>query len=222
MLESIFSESESLISMESIFICIIVSIILGVIIAFTHKCTSKYNKNFLVTTSVLPLLVASVILMVNGNLGAGIATAGAFSLVRFRSIPGSSKEILTVFFAMTVGLSLGMGYIGFASIITVLGCFIELILSKSKLFDNTNEKVLKIVIPENLDYTNIFDNEFKKYTDSVLLEQVKTTNMGSLFELSYKVKLKKNINEKEFMDDIRIKNGNLKVMLSHPLSEGVL
>ena len=219
MLDSIFNNG---LSIESVMISLVAAIILGVIIALTHKSTSKYNKNFLVTTSVLPLLVSSVILMVNGSLGAGIATAGAFSLVRFRSIPGSSKEILTVFFAMTVGLSLGMGYVGFASIITVVASLIILILSKIKLFDNDSEKILKVVIPENLDYTNVFDEEFKKYTDKVELEQAKTTNMGSLFELSYKIKLKNNVNEKKFMDDIRVKNGNLKVIISHPLSEGEL
>lgn len=219
MLDSIFNNG---LSIESVMISLVVAIILGVIIALTHKSTSKYNKNFLVTTSVLPLLVSSVILMVNGSLGAGIATAGAFSLVRFRSIPGSSKEILTVFFAMTIGLSLGMGYVGFASIITIVASLIILILSKIKLFDNDSEKILKVVIPENLDYTNVFDEEFKKYTNKVELEQAKTTNMGSLFELSYKIKLKNNVNEKEFMDDIRVKNGNLKVMISHPLSEGEL
>lgn len=219
MLDSIFNNG---LSIESVLISLVVAIILGIVIALTHKSTSKYNKNFLVTISVLPLLVSSVILMVNGSLGAGIATAGAFSLVRFRSIPGSSKEILTVFFAMTVGLSLGMGFVGFASIITVVASLIITILSKVKLFDNDNEKILKVVIPENLDYTNVFDEEFKKYTDKVELEQAKTTNMGSLFELSYKIKLKNNVNEKEFMDDIRVKNGNLKVMISHPLSEGEL
>lgn len=223
MLESIFTNSTSSVELTPILICSLVSIILGLLIAFTHKVTSKYNKNFLVTISILPLLVETVIIMVNGNLGTSVAILGAFSLVRFRSLPGNSKEILSVFFSMTVGLATGMGQLLFAGIITVIGCISLLLLNKVKLFDvNKYDRILKISIPENLDYTKIFDKSFEKYTTKVSLDQVKTTNLGSIFELTYRVTLDKDINEKEFIDDLRIKNGNLKIILTHPLGENDL
>lgn len=223
MLNSIFSETASSVELSSILLCSIISIILWVVIALTHKQTSKYNKNFLVTLSILPLLVQTIIIMVNGNLGTSVAIMGAFSLVRFRSLPGTSKEILSVFFAMTVGLATGMGHLVFAIIITIIGSLAIFILSKVALFNkNKKEKILKIMIPENLDYTNVFDDIFETYTEKVELEQVKTTNMGSMFDLSYRIILNENVNEKAFLDDLRVKNGNLKVMISHPIEESDL
>ena len=223
MLNSIFSETASSVELSSILLCSIISIILGVVIALTHKQTSKYNKNFLVTLSILRLLVQTIIIMVNGNLGTSVAIMGAFSLVRFRSLPGTSKEILSVFFAMTVGLATGMGHLVFAIIITIIGSLAIFILSKVALFNkNKKEKILKIMIPENLDYTNVFDDIFETYTEKVELEQVKTTNMGSMFDLSYRIILNENVNEKAFLDDLRVKNGNLKVMISHPIEESDL
>lgn len=223
MLNSLFSNTASEVELSIILICSLVSIILGIIIALTHKYTSKYNKNFLITISVLPLLVQTVIIMVNGNLGTSVAILGAFGLVRFRSLPGTSKEILSVFFAMTIGLATGMGHLVFASIITAIGCIILLVLNKITLFDkNKQEKILKITIPENLDYTEIFDDIFNKYTKEVELEQVKTVNMGSMFDLKYRVILNKDVNEKNFIDDLRVKNGNLKIILTHPLEESDL
>lgn len=223
MLNSIFSETASSVELSSILLCSIISIILGVVIALTHKQTSKYNKNFLVTLSILPLLVQTIIIMVNGNLGTSVAIMGAFSLVRFRNLPCTSKEILSVFFAMTVGLATGMGHLVFAIIITIIGSLAIFILSKVALFNkNKKEKILKIMIPENLDYTNVFDDIFETYTEKVELEQVKTTNMGSMFDLSYRIILNENVNEKEFLDDLRVKNGNLKVMISHPIEESDL
>lgn len=223
MLNSLFSTATSQVELTEVLVCSLISIILGIIIALTHKYTSKYNKNFLTTISVLPLLVQTVIIMVNGNLGTSVAILGAFSLVRFRSLPGTSKEILSVFFSMTIGLATGMGHLVFASIITVIGCIILLLLSKITLFDkDKQEKILKITIPENLDYTTVFDEIFNEYTKTVELEQVKTTNMGSMFDLSYRVILNKDINEKQFIDDLRVKNGNLKIILTHPLEESDL
>lgn len=223
MLDSIFSSNIGSISLINVSICILSSLILGLIVALTYKFTSKYNKSFLITISLLPLLVASVILMVSGDVGTSIATLGAFSLVRFRSIPGTSKEMLIVFFAMAIGLSIGMGHILLALLVTIVGCISIILFNKIKIFDNNNsEKILKVVIPENLDYTSMYDDEFTKYTNSVELMQAKTINMGSLYEVSYKVNLKKGINEKQFLDDLRIKNGNLKIILSHPLTSNEL
>lgn len=215
MLNSIFgSSTSSSIGLTEVLISMIVAIILGFIIAIVHKKTSRYSKNFLITISLLPILVEAVMLMVNGNLGTSIAIMGAFSLVRFRSIPGTSKEILIVFFAMAVGLSCGMGQIYFAMLLTLIGSLMLIILSKVNIFEkDKTEKNLKILIPENLDYENVFDDIFRECTNKVVLEKTKTTNMGSMFELSYKVSLKENTSEKEFIDKLRTRNGNLKVAL---------
>ena len=209
-------------TLQTLLICSGVSIILGLVVAFIHKLTSKYNKNFLITLTIIPLMVEAIMIMVNGSLGTGIAVAGAFSLIRFRSMPGTAREILSILISMTLGLVLGMGYIGFAIIITILSCLFILIFSNISLFDNNKEKILKITIPEDLDYTEVFDKEFDNYLDKYEITQVKTTNMGSLFELTYLVNVKKNINEKEFIDKLRIKNGNLKIVLSKPLEENNL
>lgn len=218
MLNSLFSNTASSVELSSILICTLVSLILGGVIAYTHKLTSTHSKNFLITLAVLPVLVQSIIIMVNGNLGTSVAIVGAFSLVRFRSIPGTSKEILSVIFAMAVGLATGMGHIFFAGIITVVSSAAILLFSKIKIFEpNPKEKLLKITVPESLDYTNMFNDIFTKYAQDAKIQQVKTTNMGSLFDLTYRITLKPKINEKEFIDEIRIRNGNLKVMLSHPL-----
>jgi len=217
MLTSILTGTSASVSFTSILICGIVSIILGFIIAITHKWTSRYNKNFLITLTMLPLFVASVILLVNGNLGMSVAIAGTFGLVRFRSIPGTSKEIVTVFFAMAVGLAIGMGYIAFAGLLTILGSLVLLLFNNLTVFDrNKNEKYLKITIPEDLDYTEVFDETLKKYTTKYNLDSVKTTNLGSMFELKYSVTMKDKVSEKIFLDDLRVKNGNLKIALTGP------
>lgn len=203
------------VSSSSIIILAGVAIVLGLIIALTHKLTSRFNKNFLTTITMLPLLVMSVIMVVNGNLGMSVAVAGTFGLVRFRSVPGTSKEILSVFFAMAVGLALGAGYIVLAPLVTILGCVCLVLLDKITLFDkDNNEKYLRILIPESLDYTEVFDESLKKYTNKYSLMQVKTTNLGSMFELKYLVNIKNNVNEKEFIDELRVKNGNLKITLT--------
>mgnify|MGYP001049379938 CR=1 FL=1 len=218
MLNSLLSNTSSNVSLSSILICTGVSVILGFMIAFTHMKTSKYSKNFLITLVVLPVLVQVIMMMVNGNLGTSVAIAGAFSLIRFRSIPGTSKEILSVFFAMTVGIITGMGYVVFGGIITVIVCFVIFIFHVIPLFNvDHKERILKVTVPENLDYTSMFNEIFDQYTKSATLEQVKTTNMGSLFDLSYRIVLNPGTNEKEFIDEIRIKNGNLKIILSHPM-----
>ena len=223
MLHSIFTGIGSSIELTSLLVCIGCSIFLGVIIAFTYRSTGKYSKNFLITLSMLPLLVEAVIVMVNGNLGTSVAILGAFSLVKFRSLPGTSKEILCVFFAMTVGLACGMGHIFYATIITFVGCILILLFSKVNIFEMTGVvRELRILMPENLDYTDVFDDIFKKYTSKVELEKVKTTNMGSLFDLRYRVTMKSKANEKKFIDELRVRNGNLKIVLSHGVDDNDL
>jgi uncharacterized membrane protein YhiD involved in acid resistance len=153
--------------------------------------------------------------MVNGNLGTGVAVLGAFSLIRFRSVPGSSKDICTIFFAMAIGLATGMGYIAFALAVTIVMSLIMFTLAKSPFAENyNNEKELKITIPEDLDYTGVFDDLFTKYTKSAILESVKTTNLGSMFQLKYLVALKDLTLEKAFIDDLRCRNGNLTIVCS--------
>ena len=223
MLDSIFSSVSSTVDITEILLCIITSIVLGLIIALTHKKTSKSNKNFLTTIATLPLLISTIIIMVNGNLGTSVAVLGAFGFVRFRSIPGTSKEILAVLFAMTIGLVTGMGNLIYAAVITVIGSVVLFLYNAlSLLNENKYEKYLKITIPENLDYTEVFDDIFKEYTTNVELESVKTTNMGSMFDLKYRITLNKGVNEKKFIDELRVKNGNLKIILTHPIEESEL
>ena len=214
MLESIFYNEVATISMENCLISLGVAIVLGIIVSLVHKLTTKTTPNFLLTVAVLPVLVEAVIMLINGNLGTSLAVAGAFSLIRFRSMPGNSKEIITVFWSMAIGLACGMGYVLYAAMMTIIVAILIIIANKifSKLEDKSRRK-LKVVIPENLDYSEVFDDIFSKYTDKVELQKVKTTNMGSTFELTYMVTIKSNINEKSFLDDIRVRNANMLVML---------
>ena len=214
MLESIFAQTMASIGTGDLLICILVGIILGGIISFTHKFTTKTTSNFLITLVLLPVLVQVVILLINGNLGTSLAVAGAFSLIRFRSMQGNSKEIISIFWAMTIGLALGMGYVLYSIVITLIVAVLIIILSK--IFEKTqdeSEKRLKVLIPENLDYNEVFNDIFEKYTNNAELVKVKTTNMGSMYELSYTVKMKEVQKEKELMDEIRCRNGNLLVMV---------
>ena len=217
MFESVIS---GFLNINSACICIISAVILGLIISIVHMKTSRYSKNFIITLAVLPILVSVIMIMVNGNLGTGIAIAGAFSLVRFRSLPGNAKEIMSVFFAMTIGIAIGAGYVVFAGLITLVVSLMILILSIAKYGDNNNKyKRLDIVVPETLDYDTIFDDIFNKYIDNYELIRIKTTNLGSLYELKYDITLKDNIKEKDFIDDLRVRNGNLKISI-HKLEEG--
>jgi uncharacterized membrane protein YhiD involved in acid resistance len=190
------------------------AIIMGVVIAFTYMKSESYTKNFVITLVLLPVLVQTVIMLVNGNLGTGIAVVGAFSLVRFRSIPGSSREISFIFFAMAVGLATGMGFLTFAAIVTVIVCAAFFLLLKTSFGDNThtNDRKLRITIPENLDYTDVFNDILEKFTKKASLEKVKLTNLGSMFELHYNITLKDVKEEKEFIDEIRCRNGNLTII----------
>ena len=196
------------------------ALVLGVAIAITHMKTSQTTKGFLVTLATLPILVMAVMIMINGNLGTSIAILGAFSLIRFRSIQGDAKELLSVFFAMMVGLALGMGHVLFAVIITIISIIAIFLFSYTNFLEpNKKRRVLKIVIPEDLDYEEVFDEIFKKYTSKVDLVRMKTMNMGSLYKLTYDVVMKPGVKEKDFLDEIRVKNCNLKVLLSHPCLE---
>ena len=210
------NELTQLISVEDFLLCLGVSLVLGLIMAVAYMFKNEHTKSFLVTLALLPAVVCVVIMMVNGNIGAGVAVAGAFSLVRFRSAPGSAKEIVTIFLAMGAGLIAGMGYLGFAALFTVIMCLMFLIYNAiaGNAKGEAVNKTIKITIPEDLDYTGAFDDIFAEFTKKSELTRVKTTNMGSMFRLTYNVTLKDTAKEKQMIDRIRERNGNLEIMVS--------
>ena len=208
-------DASSALTLQNGFLCLVTSIVLGLLVAVVYQLSGASSKSFTVTLALMPALVQVVIMMVNGNLGAGVAVMGAFSLVRFRSFPGSSKEICVVFFAMAIGLATGMGHLAFTVFFTIILSLLLLLLCRSpfgELHAVPTEKELRITIPEDLDYPHIFDDLFEKYTNRVTLERVKTTNLGSMFELTYHIRLKKAVQEKAFLDDLRCRNGNLTIV----------
>ena len=220
MFNSIFDSTTTGLSITTGLICAGVALLLGVIIAITHMKTSQTTKGFLTTLATLPLLVMAVMIMINGNLGTSIAILGAFSLIRFRSIQGRAKDLLSVFFAMMVGLACGMGHVLFAVVITIISVIAIVFFTYTHFLEpNKKQRVLKIVVPEDLDYEEVFDEIFTKYTSRADLTQMKTMNMGSLYKLTYDITMKSGVKEKEFLDEIRVKNCNLKVLLSHPCME---
>ena len=210
------TELTQIIEVGDFLLCLGVSLALGLIMAAAYMLKNEHTKSFLVTLALLPAVVCVVIMMVNGNIGAGVAVAGAFSLVRFRSAPGSAKEIVTIFLAMGAGLIAGMGYLGFAALFTVIMCaafFAYNALAGNSKSESLN-KTIKITIPEDLDYTGAFDDIFAEYTQKNELIKVKTTNMGSMFRLTYNVTLRDVRIEKQMIDKIRERNGNLEIMVS--------
>lgn len=220
MFNSLFDTAATGLDIKTALICAGASLLLGLAIAITHMKTSQTTKGFLITLAVLPLLVMAVMIMINGNLGTSIAILGAFSLIRFRSIQGHAKDLLSVFFAMMIGLALGMGHLLFAAVITAIGIIAIVFFSYTHILEpNAQARVLKVVIPEDLDYDDVFAEIFKKYTSSAKLIETKTMNMGSLYKLTYDIKLRHGIKEKEFLDEIRVKNCNLKILLSEPCLE---
>ena len=205
------------ISVRSFVLCLGISLVLGLIMALAYMIKSEHSNSFIVTLALLPAIVCVVIMMVNGNIGAGVAVAGAFSLVRFRSAPGSAKEIVAIFLAMGTGLIAGMGYLGFAALFTVIMSIMFVtynILSGKIATKMVANKMISITIPEDLDYSGVFDDIFEQYTKRNELVKVKTTNMGSMFRLTYNVTLRDASNEKEMIDRIRERNGNLEIMVS--------
>ena len=194
------------------------SLAIGCFIAFMYTIKNHYSKSFIITLALLPAIVQMIIMLVNGNIGAGVAVAGTFSLVRFRSAPGSGKEITSIFLAMAAGLATGMGYIGVAALFTVIITLANLILSSMDFKGSApEEKTLKITVPESLDYEGIFDDIFSRYTDRAELEEVRTSGMGSLYKLTYKIVLRQKASTKGMIDEIRQRNGNLEITCSRPV-----
>ena len=222
MLDNLFrgifdSDLVSVISIADFLLCLGFSLVIGLIMAFAYMYRTRYTKSFVVTLALLPAVVCVVIMLVNGNVGTGVAVAGAFSLVRFRSVPGTAKEICTLFLAMGAGLVAGMGYLGFSVLFTVVMCAMFLLYNRLDFGAKKNAEAYKtfsITIPEDLDYSGIFDDIFAEYTVSHDLIRVKSTNMGSMFKLTYDVVLRDVAKEKEMIDKIRCRNGNLEITVS--------
>ena len=208
------SETFSSVTNTTLLVTSLVSIVLGVLIALVFGYKNKKSKGFLMTVSALPFIVQIVIMLVNGNVGTGVAVMGAFSLVRFRSVPGNAKDICSIFLAMAVGLATGTNHLLLAGLMTVVVCALAFVYSALPESSASGEKELTVVIPESLDYDSVFDDIFEKYTSSSELVQVKTVNMGSLYKLKYTVELKDKTKEKQMIDEIRVRNGNLEVICS--------
>ena len=193
------------------------AVIIGLVIGITYMFACKksgYNKEFIVGLVLLPAIVSVVIMLIGSNVARAFSMAGAFALVRFRSAPGNAKDIAVVFFAMASGLACGLGYITFAVIFTVVIILVSVTLSITNFADkNAGKRQLRITIPENLNYTHAFDGIFDNFLSSKELTKVKTTNMGTMFELTYIIEMNKDINEKEFIDSLRVVNGNLNITL---------
>ncbi len=224
MFTSLLNNVEGSLTIQNALLCALVSLALGFVIAFLYGMLGAWSRIFMITLVLLPVLVQMVIMLVNGNLGTSVAVLGAFSLVRFRSVPGSSKEMAVIFFAMAIGLATGTGFLGFAAVMTLVIGSVFLALEKSCFGEwKQEQKDLRITIAEHLDYTEIFDDIFRKYTSKCCLERVKTTNLGSMYELDYHITLKDHGQEKEMLDAIRCRNGNLTVVCGRrsALQEGL-
>lgn len=222
MLDSLFrglfdTDMTSVISATDFLICVGCSLLIGLLLACAYMYRTRYTKSFVVTLALLPAVVCVVIMMVNGNVGTGVAVAGAFSLVRFRSVPGTAKEIGVLFLAMGAGLIAGMGYLAFAFLFALILGAATMLYSRLDFGSRKRAalyKTLHITIPEDLDYTGVFEELFPAYATCWELVQVKTTNMGSLFRLTYNLTLREADKEKELIDKIRCRNGNLEITVS--------
>lgn len=201
----------STISMTSFCLCAALSLLYGACIAWTHRKIQGPEGSMAQALIFLPFLVQIVILLVNGNLGAGVAVAGAFSLIRFRSAPGTAREITMIFLAMCVGLACGMGYAALAGVVTLLTCALSLCTSRLDKVGGVESRLLKITIPEDMDYSDLFEDLFDLYTTRHELQEVRTSNMGSLYALRYQIVLRDVKMEKEFIDKLRCRNGNLEI-----------
>lgn len=213
-MDSIFSSVIGTeVTVTTYIICLVCSLICGVIAAFAAGFKNRVSKSFLVALVLLPMIVHTVITMVNGNIGTGVAVMGAFSLVRFRSVPGKAKDIVAIFLAMTAGLACASGFVGIAILFSLIVCAIAVVLSFIKLGED-RLLLLNITVPESLNVAHGFDDIFAEYTKKYRLVSTKTTNMGSLYKLTYKIEMKNKDSAQAFIDAIRCRNGNLEILLT--------
>lgn len=197
-----------------------VSLLLGLVVAKVYQFKTVYSKSFVMSLALLPTLIAIVIFLVNGSLGAGVAVMGAFSLIRFRSAPGGAKELVSIFLVMTIGIAIGMGYLVFATVFTLIMSLVMLLLEVVNFGQMKHSmRQLTVVIPESLDYESIFDDIFNKAANHVELANVKTSDMGSLFKLKYIIQLNGRMTEKELIDALRTRNGNLEIAISRYITK---
>lgn len=200
------------ITLTQFVICIITALVLGVLASVVFTLKNSHSGSLAMSIALLPAVVAVVIMLVNGNVGAGLAVAGTFALVRFRSVQGSAREITGLFFAVSLGLACGMGYVALAVVFFVMFSAALLLLTAVHFGESGGARQLKITIPENLEYEGLFDDLFEKYTTSHELVRVRTTNMGTLYELTYNINLKDRSISKKFVDELRCRNGNLNII----------
>ena len=219
MFESIIGSTtaDGVVYVKASLICVAAALLMGIVVAVTYAISmrkKRTSEHFALALVLVPAIVTAVILMVGSNVARAFSIAGIFALIRFRSVPGDAKDITFIFSCAAIGLANGMGYIGFAGAFTLIVSAAFLIFSVicTRFFSDVS-KQLKIVVPEDMNYTAMFDDLMEKYTKSYELERVKTTNLGSMYELTYRVFMSKDQNEKEFIDEIRCRNGNLNVML---------
>lgn len=212
MFESILNVTSTSLTVSTMAICLCTALLCGIIIAIMYKMTTSTTRSFMTTICILPSIVMSVIMLVNGNLGIGVAVAGSFSLVRFRSLPGKANDIAVIFLAMACGLAAGVGYIYFALVMAVVISLFNMLMNHASFFDTQRKyRNLKITIPEDLDYANTFDDILKKYTSRYHLNGVKTVNLGTMYLLNYEITLKDVDAEKQMIDELRCRNGNLTI-----------
>lgn len=207
---------------KTFLLCVGVSLVIGLILCLMAQWRSRSSESFAVTLALLPASVCVVIMMVNGNVGTGVAVAGAFSLIRFRSAAGSGREISAVFIAMGAGLIAGMGYLAYAVLFAILlGCMMMLFTASHLGQDRKSPlyRQLRVTIPESLNYTDVFDGVLQTYTTQYALKQVKSTNMGSMFKLTYDITLRGDLSEKKMLDELRCLNGNLEISLNYQDTE---
>ena len=210
-------------TLSAFLMCIFAALVLGVLTALVFSFRNRHSGSLILSLAVLPPIVTLVIMMVNGNIGAGLAVAGTFSLVRFRSAPGTAREICGLFMSTAIGITCGMGFIGIAAVFFLVMAVFLVILSLARFGETAaSSRQLKITIPENLDYDGLFDDIFEKYTSRHELVRVKTTNMGTLYELTYRINLKTPDVSKQFIDDIRCRNGNLNIICGRESDRDVI
>lgn len=219
MFDSLFSTADTVtttISLTPFVMSVAAALVLGFALALCYCFKSRYSKGFVTTLAMLPAIVSVVIAMVNGNVGAGVAVAGAFSLVRFRSVAGSARDIGYIFLSMAIGLVCGMGYVGYAALVTAILCggFFAYQLVGFGSGSDATDRTLRITVPEDLDYTSLFDDLFARYTTYHEMVSVKTANMGSLYRLTYNVGMADANAERAFIDDLRCRNGNMEISIS--------
>lgn len=227
MLDSMFASSViETFNLQSTLLVIGCALILGLLISQVYMGTHKkegYIGSFVVTLIMLPVIIAMIILLVGNNVARAFSLAGAFSLIRFRSAPGDPKDIAYVFFTLAVGLACGMGFVGYAALFAIILCVVMIILSMTQygMPQNTAMK-LKIMVPEDMDYEGLFDDIFKQYTKEYKVLRVKTADFGALFEIIYYISMKDDVKQKEFIDHLRCRNGNLSITLTtRPVEEKI-